>query len=837
MPGKISKKRVSGGTLGVRGVHKNTPHPDNLTSKAIQTRQETPVCLVKFNHVKIDAIVDTGADISAISTSCLNRIPPACVYMYESGAHRHVQSVTGSRLEVAGTAHLHFRLGGRQYRQAFMAVSNLSRPLIFGSDFLAREGATIDFNKRNLHIGSETLKLVRKFIPVEECRVILRPGEAEELRRGARLRVSPGRNLEIGGATPEIGPSSQAERLALVNFLWERHTQFAASDLELGTTDLVDFDIDTQGNAPIRQRAYRAAWTQKSLIEEQVNSMLEAGVIEPSVSPWASPVLLVPKKDSTYRFCVDYRRVNRVTVQNAAPLPHMQDVLEALEGSQVFTTLDLRAGYWQMSVRPRDRPKTAFITHMGLYQFRKVPFGLCNAPAKFSQLMTQVLGDAQYKHCIAYLDDVVIYSKSFQDHMRHLDDVFRRLEMAGLKLKMSKCKFLQRKVEFLGHIVSKDGIEPCPSKTDVIRHLAPPTTVKEVRSFLGMVGYYRRFIRGFANLAKPLTNLTKKDQPYHWTKECQDAWTALKTHLVEAPILRFPSPRKPFVIYTDASTTAIGAILTQKDDEGREHVVQYLSHQLTDVQTRWGTTEREAYAIIYAMAKFRHYILGTKFIVYTDHMPLKSLFTAEMKNARVQRWAAMMDEYQCDIRHRPGRTMKADFLSRIPPNPTEPRADSGPIMDEDDYLPDTCLSPRIEGPASRHVEQLNMLVRLYPGDGNPPQWFDIDQELTFSDEEEPEELLTDEEEEEGPRQGPTSLTKKKPVAESSSDDEDQVQDSTRRRKKKKKKKKKPAKKTEPRTPQTSHPGKMALAHSCPDPDPMNRRVGNTFNTCAAQSGL
>lgn len=282
-----------------------TFRPDNHPIYTRISKRNTPVCKIDFGLYTVHAIVDTGADISAVSTACLRRIPAAHVDMFIGGHDRNVQSVTGSRLEVTGMAHLNFYLGTKRCKQAFITVKNLSKPLIIGSDFLGREKASIDLDLRLMHMGRQSIPLIRKSIPAEQCRVILKPGEIESIRQDDRLKVTPGGNLTIGGSAPDIGPASAAERLAMVNFLWERHGQFAASDLELGTTDLVEFDIEIQDSPPIRQRAYRVPWTQRSLLEQQINNMLEAGVVEPSTSPWSSPVLLVPKKDSTYRFCVD----------------------------------------------------------------------------------------------------------------------------------------------------------------------------------------------------------------------------------------------------------------------------------------------------------------------------------------------------------------------------------------------------------------------------------------------------------------------------------------------------------------------------------------------------
>ncbi len=326
--------------------------------------------------------------------------------------------------------------------------------------------------------------------------------------------------------------------------------------------------------------------------------------------------------------------------------------------------MDLKSGYWQIAVDPVDRPKTAFCSHAGLFEFNVMPFGLVCAPAKFQHLMDTVLAGAK-GHCMAYLDDVVIFSRSFDDHCCHLVDVLSRLAVANLRLKLSKCEFLKAEIQYLGHVISARGIYPNPAKVEVIENLDPPAEVRGVRSFLGMSGFYRRFCPSYAEIARPLTHLTKKDVDFYWTNECDLAFQLLKKSLTEAPILAFPDPRMPYKVYTDASHYAIGGVITQEFPEG-ERAIQYISHQLSKTQRNWPTIEKEAYAIIYCVQKLRQYLLGAKFTIYTDHKPLRSLFTAEMKNARVQRWAIILEEYGCDVQYTTGKSnVQADLLSRI----------------------------------------------------------------------------------------------------------------------------------------------------------------------------
>ena len=373
---------------------------------------------------------------------------------------------------------------------------------------------------------------------------------------------------------------NQDQQWELASLLHEFGDVFASSSSDLGRSNVVKHQIKTGETRPIRQRPRRLPVNQRPVAEQEVEKMLKQGVIESSSSPWASPVVLVRKKDGSTRFCVDYRRLNDVTIKDSYPLPRIDDSLDALAGSEWFSTLDLASGYWQVEVDESDRPKTAFTTGSGLFQFTVMPFGLCNAPATFERLMEHVLSGLPWDVCLLYLDDIIVHANNFQDEMNRLKTVFERLANAGLKLSPKKCHLFRRRVTFLGHVVSDEGISTDPDKVVAIRDWPVPLSPSEVRSFLGLCSYYRRFVQGFASIAAPLYRLSEKAGAFEWSEECEDAFRHLKQVLMEAPILAYPNTTASFILDTDASNHGIGAVLSQvQGGEEGERVLQSGPHE------------------------------------------------------------------------------------------------------------------------------------------------------------------------------------------------------------------------------------------------------------------
>lgn len=433
-----------------------------------------------------------------------------------------------------------------------------------------------------------------------------------------------------------------------------------------GSTNQAFHSIPTVTTQPITQQPYRIPSKWKESLEEEVRQLLTLGVIRPSKSPWAAPVVCVQKKDKTLRMCIDYRRLNSVTKDDLYPLPRIEELLETVSGASYISTIDLAKGYYQIPVAPEDQEKTAFVTPTGKYEFMRMPFGLKGAPSTFQRTMDNILRPHK-KFTSSFIDDIVVYSPTWSDHLNHLRVVLKLLKSSGLTAKLKKCFFGKAEVKYLGHVVGKGRVKPDEAKVSAIKTFATPTTKKTLRSFLGLVGYYRKFIKDFSTIAAPLTNLTTKEVPNKipWAEEHKRSFEALKNTLTTDSMLVTPDTKTEFTLQTDASTTGIGAVLSQADSQGMLRPVAYYSRKLLKRETKYTITELECLAIVNATKHFAVYLLGNKFTVETDHAALKFLTTMKNGGPRLTRWVLSLQPFNYEVRYRKGSDNgNADGLSR-----------------------------------------------------------------------------------------------------------------------------------------------------------------------------
>lgn len=479
----------------------------------------------------------------------------------------------------------------------------------------------------------------------------------------------------------EAAVGNEDQRACLQELLDKNADVFSQHSLDYGHTTTIQHEIPLVDPRPFRLPYRKIPPSQFQDVRQMLTEMEAAGVIRPSKSPYASPVVVVTKKDGSLRLCIDYRKLNSCSTRDAFPLPRIEEALESLGQAKYFSTLDLTSGYWQVEVAEHDKHKTAFSTPMGLFEANRMPFGLQNAPSTFQRLMTCCFGDLNFTQLLIYLDDLIIFSSSFDEHLKRLQRVFDRLREHGLKLKPSKCQFVRKEVNYLGHLVSADGIRTDPEKISRVKDWPRPTDRKEVLQFLGFAGYYRRYVKSYSSLAAPLYRLTSGDprrkkrgahrgpvsnQPFLWNAECEEAFQALKEKLTHAPVLGYPDYSLPFLLQTDASRDGLGAVLAQIQG-GVERVIAYASRGLTPPETRYPAHKLEFLALKWAVTdKFHDHLYGRKFSVLTDNNPLKYVMTTAKLDATGQRWVSHLSIYDFDIQYRRGQdNSNADALSRL----------------------------------------------------------------------------------------------------------------------------------------------------------------------------
>ncbi len=514
------------------------------------------------------------------------------------------------------------------------------------------------------------------------------PGEQSPMDSSSLSGQSPSQN---SSSSPEQSEKPSEEDPAFIenikcpdeqknelfDLLQSYKDRFAKSYLDLGRAKSVAMKLDTGDHPPIAQRGYRTPYLQRDLVDDTIDKMLAANICKTSRSPWASPIVIVSKKNSDEpRFCIDYRKLNAILKSKGSwPIPHFDDILANLGNAKVYSALDLRGAYWQVPYASEaDAEKSAFVCHRGHFQMNVMAFGIASAPSLFQELMSRALEGGINKFLLVYLDDVLVYSNSISEHFQHLRWTLQKLREEGLKLKLSKCYFFQKEVSYLGYLCTPAGLKPDPKKVDAIKNMNCPSDIHQVRSFVSMCSFYRRLIPRFSEVALPMIKLTRKGVPFERTKEFYDSFEKLRTALINPPVLAFPKPHLPYRLYTDSSDEACGALLSQIHDDGEEHPIHYISHKFSRSQARgWNTTMKETWALWWSLKKFDCYLRDAEIQCFTDHKPLEYCLKAEQTNKMIQRWAMDIQSFNIKISYLKGSSnVFADGLSRLPGAPDDP---------------------------------------------------------------------------------------------------------------------------------------------------------------------
>lgn len=603
-----------------------------------------------------NAIVDTGSSISLVELETLKQTSffKIICETWEKEKGKNVVTANGGDLATYGTIQFPFKIQDRFFTHTLVVASGLSSKLIFGMDFLISHPVQLDLVNRTF--AYEGLQ-----IPLQVKRGNKEMDDTYDGLNGLFVE-----DLPLGVTLAADGHDNEDLQL-LADSLRRNADVFSADVKKPPTTHLLTVKIPTGDHPPIYQLPYRKSHAEEAVIQAEIREMILGGIIEPCASPWASPVVIVDKPDGSKRFCVDYKKLNSITKSDVYPLPRIDDQIDELKEYTIFSTMDLVCGYWQFPMDIEDMDKTAFICRAGLYRFRKMPFGLKNAPAIFQRTMNHLLQDLiAEKKVKVYLDDVLVYSKTMEEHVVTLERVFTKLREAGLQLKGSKCKFGKRKIVFLGFTIENGKLMPRAEKIDTIWNFPQPANLRKLRRFLGMCGFYRKFIQNFSDIVVPLNKLLKKGAKWSWEREQQEAFDTLKKQMCSEPVLVLPDFTRDFILTTDASGTGLGAILSQKNADGDEQVIAYASRTLNKAELSYSTTEKECLAVVWGAEYFRPYLFGRPFTVITDHAALTWIMSYNGKQQRLLRWSLRLQEFDYQIVYRPGKVNEpADALSRL----------------------------------------------------------------------------------------------------------------------------------------------------------------------------
>ena len=709
----------SAGRMGAAGV-KSLAGCDRILGENLSGECEGPECKeIKDNPYIMyvlcsqlregigEALIDTGSQVSLVKRSVLQ--------VKENREITEFKTITGEKFEIWGSVELTISnvIFGKSHK--FYVVEYLPHnvDVLLGQDWLDEHNSEIRIPwKREITVIpplSETIvefptsERGNRYCPKQNLgNNVLCAESLVECRNGKYccLIVNLNEDEHVLTTKPNLHTISIKERQIntqlknrkelLLSKLRLAHIKEGAEQLKeicveyndifrlpgdkLSETKSITHSIPTpsipKGRA-ITLKNYRIPEQHQKEVDKQVKEMLDQEIIVPSSSPWNFPIIVVPKKvdasgEKKWRICIDFRKLNDITVGDSYPLPNIQEILDKLGRSRYFSALDCASGYWQIPISKEDQAKTAFSTTIGHFEFTRMPFGLKSAPATFQRLMNNILMGLIGFRCLVYLDDIIIFGETLEEHNERLKEIFQKLREHNMQLEPDKCEFLKTELQYLGHVVTAEGVAPDPKKVESIVRFPTPKTQKDVKSFLGLAGYYRRFISDFSKIAKPLNDLLKKNIEWSWTEKQENSFQELKSKLVKPPVLQFPDFTQPFILTTDASAYAVGGILSQ-GEIGKDRPIAFASRTLNNAEINYSTVEKELLAIVWSCKHYRPYLLGRKFTVVTDHKPLLWIFNVTDPSSRLLRWRLLLEEYQFNIVHKAGvKNVNADALSRYP---------------------------------------------------------------------------------------------------------------------------------------------------------------------------
>eukprot|EP00253_Pinus_taeda_P035941 PITA_35941 len=606
----------------------------------------------KITNFSIVVLIDPGATLSYVSPKVVEQ----CKLSYEKFKSPWlVQLATGAKRRVlAKINNCPFSIAGQSITADLNVLPLGSYDILIGMDWLEKHWSLVNCKTKTIYYKDD-LGQQQELQGIKHP-VQIRPITASQLAKCLRKKC------EIYAI--QVGYANQKDKVSAIDsipIVQEFVDVFPEEVPGLPPKRHIDFTIELiPGATPVSRAPYRMSIPELTELKMQLQELLDKNYICPSVSPWGAPVLLVKKKDGTLCMCIDYRQLNKLMIKNKYPLPRIDELFNQVKGAKVFSKTDLRSGYHQIRIKEEDIAKTAFRTRYGHYEFVVLPFGFTNAPATFMCLMNSMFHRFLDKFVLIFIDDILIYSRSHEEHKKHLRMVLQTLREHQLYAKFSKCDFFREEIQYLGHVITKEGIAVDPEKIKMIMEWPIPKDVADIRSFMGLAGYYRRFVEGFSTIAYPITSLQKKGKVFKWTAECQQSFDRLKHLLTTAPILIKADPNKDYVVCTDASKEGVGGVLMQ---EGK--VIAYESRKLKEHDKKYSAYDLELTAVIHALKMWRHYLLGKKFLLLTDHHSLTNYFSQPTLNARQGRWADFLSGFDFEIKHLKGKENRvADALSR-----------------------------------------------------------------------------------------------------------------------------------------------------------------------------